>query len=109
MEMEKTCLEHSQGKPPKNKPLDASAAKKSKAELKEEEKLAKKHAKIEALSPVKSLKDEAKALKKLEKLEKKQKKLEERQNGIKKPLSAYMLYCNHRRPIIMKESPGKRR
>ena len=105
--MEKTCLEHSQGKPPKIKPLDGAAAKKSKAELKEEEKLAKKQAKMEAVSPAKVAKAEEKALKKAEKLEKKAKKLEEKQNGIKKPLSAYMLYCNHRRPIIMKESPGK--
>lgn len=105
-EMEKTCLEHSQGKAPKIKPLDASAAKKSKAELKEEEKLAKKKEKEAAISPAKQAKLEEKAQKKLEKLEKKQKKLEESKNGIKKPLSAYMLYCNHRRPIIMKESPG---
>jgi hypothetical protein len=44
-EMEKTCQEHAQGKPPKIKPQEAPAAKKSKADLKEEEKLIKKQTK----------------------------------------------------------------
>lgn len=39
--------------------------------------------------------------------EKKRKKEEDKKRGIKKPLSAYMLYCNLRRPTIMKEMPGK--
>lgn len=39
--------------------------------------------------------------------EKKRKKEEDKKKGIKKPLSAYMLYCNLRRPTIMKEMPGK--
>ena len=39
---------------------------------------------------------------------KKKSKEEKKKNedGIKKPLSAYMLYTNHRRPVIKSEHPG---
>lgn len=105
--MQRTCLEHSEGKLPKIKSADLAGAKhKAKAASKEEAKLAKSEVNGAPVSPSKA-KAEAKAQKKAEKEEKRAKRLAEKQNGIKKPLSAYMLYCNHRRPIIMKESPGK--
>lgn len=39
--------------------------------------------------------------------EKEKKKKKKDENGIKKPLSAFMLYTNHRRPIVREEYPGK--
>lgn len=39
--------------------------------------------------------------------ETKKKKKEKNDNGIKKPLSAFMLFTNHRRPIVREEYPGK--
>lgn len=43
-----------------------------------------------------------------EKKKKKKTKEDKDKNGqvLKKPLSAYMLFNNHRRPIIKKEHPG---
>jgi len=104
--MQQTCIDHSEGKPLKVKCADATGAKhKTKSVAKEEAKLGKQENVGAAISPAKA-KAEAKTLKQQAKEEKKLKK-EAKQNGIKKPLSAYILYCNHRRPIIMKESPGK--
>ena len=37
----------------------------------------------------------------------KKKKKEKNETGIKKPLSAFMLFTNHRRPIVRDEYPGK--
>jgi len=44
-----------------------------------------------------------------EKKEKAKKKVVKDANGneIKRPLSAYMLYNNHRRPTLRSEHPGK--
>lgn len=45
-----------------------------------------------------------------EKKKKKKSKEEKQKNGgegLKRPLSAYMLFNNHRRPILKKEHPGK--
>lgn len=40
-------------------------------------------------------------------MKKKKNKEENKDNNIKKPLSAYMLYNNHRRPVLRKEYPRK--
>ena len=50
-----------------------------------------------------------KGLTKEEKKEKAKKKVVKDANGneLKRPLSAYMLYNNHRRPTLRQEHPGK--
>ena len=50
-----------------------------------------------------------KAQSKEEKKEKAKKKVVKDANGneLKRPLSAYMLYNNHRRPTLRSEHPGK--
>ena len=44
---------------------------------------------------------------KKEKKEKKTKKEKKDDNGLKRPLSAYMLFNNSRRPLIKQDFPGK--
>jgi hypothetical protein len=106
--MEKQCRVHAGLPADKPKSLDAGASKhKTKSAAKEEAKQAKSEQQNGLASPTKSKSGEAGAKAGKSDKEKKLKKEEDKKNGIRKPLSAYMLYCNHRRPIIMNESPGK--
>ena len=41
------------------------------------------------------------------KVEKKKKKKEKDPDALKRPLSAYMLYNNYRRPMLREQQPGK--
>lgn len=80
----------------------------AKHKIKEKEKREGKPAKNEEDKEDKTHTDEGK---KIEKKKKKKKKSKEetdiKNDGLKKPLSAYMLYTNHRRPALKKEHPCK--